>query len=390
MKRAAENRTTGMSQQHKILMISLESLLDKFNHILPREIVRQTGWELKVFLPLFHRQKCFARKLYPEKTRDQHYDIITGKTTLTASHHYMFFHSLMKYLLSDFQPDIIDLEAPLHSFTALQTCLFRNRYSPRSKIVLRDFTARRNHRGALLKPFQSLVLNNIQAILLPGYLPEGNVTAGQFAGKVVHIPPVVNNAVFRPRDLPELCTKLKPTGKILLGLPGKSARFRNLKLIFQAAAGENIKLFILGDCAGKKRIARLAKSRGVEVQFSGTASHEEIAQYLNCLDIFIIPEPLREITSTAIIHQTLEAMSSGTAVLAADSGLLRRLMGKETVSFRPHDVSNLRENLARLCRNKKQRSELGWQSRRRILQVHSARRVVSHLAPLYRQLLQGR
>lgn len=378
-----------MLPQQKILMISLEALLDKFNHILPREIVLQTGWEVKVFLPRFRRHRWFTRKLYPEKTRDQQYDIIPGKASLTAFRHYLFFHSLMKYLLFDFQPDIIDLEAPLNSFATLQTCLFRNRYSPRSKIIVRDSTPGRDHRELPLKPFQSLVLNNIQAVLLPDYLSEKNVNTGQFASKAKRVPPVINTAVFRPRDLPELCTKLKPEGKILLGLPETSARLRQIEMVFQAAAGENVKLFILGDGAGRKRITHLAKSSGVEVQFSGSASHEEIAQYLNCLDIFIIPQPLSEAISPNLIYLTLEAMSSGTAVLAADSGLLRHLVGKETVSFRRDDAGSLRENLLSLCRDKKRRSEIGWQNRRRVLGHYSAKQVVRQLIPLYQRVPGG-
>jgi glycosyltransferase involved in cell wall biosynthesis len=156
-------------------------------------------------------------------------------------------------------------------------------------------------------------------------------------------------------------------GDPLLVAVGRLERVKGFDVLIRACAalgqrGCRARLVIVGEGSEQKALAQQAASLGLggKVQFAGRRSPEEIRAYLHEADLFVLPS-----RSEGMPLSLLEAMATGTPVVAADVGGVAHTAGNIARLVPPDDPEALAEAVADLLGDPGARAALGERSRAR-------------------------
>ena len=119
-----------------VLMISYASLIQELYHGKPREIAKFPDVALTVFVPPFWKERWSQGKLPLEVKHSEFYDIEIGKVFFPGYMHFAFFKEKIGNLIKQLHPDIIDIEDEPFNAGSAQVIYFRNRFSPKTRIVM--------------------------------------------------------------------------------------------------------------------------------------------------------------------------------------------------------------------------------------------------------------
>jgi glycosyltransferase involved in cell wall biosynthesis len=146
-------------------------------------------------------------------------------------------------------------------------------------------------------------------------------------------------------------------------------------------------LTVVGSGACLQPMQALAASLRLadRVHFTGLATDEEVRDAHAAADVFCMPS-IAELQSIA----TMEAMSSGKPVIAADAMALPHLVrpGENGWLFQPGDVEDLATRLQELLSDPELRARFGAASRQ-IVASHDIHAVLGTFEDLYRAVIDG-
>ena len=130
----------------------------------------------------------------------------------------------------------------------------------------------------------------------------------------------------------------------LVGYTGRHGHEKRLEAIVEAAADLEVTLVFGGDGPARRKLEKLAVASDVDARFLGFLDREELPAFYSCLDVFAFPSPVE---TQGIV--AMEAMASGTPVVAADAGALTETVddGVTGYHFEPGDVAGFRDAIRR-------------------------------------------
>lgn len=168
---------------------------------------------------------------------------------------------------------------------------------------------------------------------------------------------------------------------------------RAVDQIQSADCDRNLRLIIGGgsrpgrsDGQERDRIEGIVNNLGIEslTQFPGRISDEELPIYYAAADVVVVPSHYEPFGLVAI-----EAMASGTPVVASDVGGLQFTVIPEQTGLRvpPKDVAGFAQAIQRILDNPDWQHQLGQNARQRVEQQFSWNGIATELSDLYRRLL---
>lgn len=197
--------------------------------------------------------------------------------------------------------------------------------------------------------------------------------------KVEIIPNYVQTELFRPNKNDTL-----RQGHILF--VGRLDYQKNLFALFEAIRGVDVELDIIGDGPQRKDLEKLAYENKINVHFLGNKPHNELPQYFNKAEIFILPS-LYEGHPKAL----LEAMSCGLPVIGTDVPGIRELIRhQETGYLCGTSPSEIRTAIQEVLSNKKLQIKLGENARKFITDNFSIERIQDMELKLIKELNIGK
>jgi len=168
---------------------------------------------------------------------------------------------------------------------------------------------------------------------------------------------------------------------------GRLTNEKRLEVLFRAVAqlpaSLDWQLEIVGDGEQRHHLDRLAQQLGIaeRVVFPGLVSDEELKAAYTRADVLAMP-------STAELQSivTMEAMSSGLPVVAADAMALPHLVhdGENGYLFRPDDIEDLAAKLERLLTLPDAEFTGMKRASLRLIQAHDIERTLTTFECLYR------
>jgi glycosyltransferase involved in cell wall biosynthesis len=310
----------------KILMISYTSFLQKYYQTLPHEIARISGAKIKVLVPAFWKELWSDGKKYLEKEYDPLYEIIKGKITFAGNLHFSFFRNKLKQMVSDFKPDIIDLDNEPFNAGSFQLVVYRNLLSPQSKIILHASQNKYKHYPPPFNLFEKHVLKHTDIILARNQAAIKVLQKKEFKGKIELLTHGVDTNVFKPVDQYNTKQTYVSDEKPLIGYVGALEDHKGVKYLIQSLEGINCNLLVIGDGKQKEALQKLAKNLNINAQFIAAVPHEKIPFYMNRMDIFILPSITKPSCSEKFGRVLIEAMACGVPIIVSDSGELANVL----------------------------------------------------------------
>ena len=205
------------------------------------------------------------------------------------------------------------------------------------------------------------------------------------------VPRAVNTDLFRPPlERAALRGNLGyDRGEIVLGAVGPLKPERRMAWLLEAAAvlladGFLVRVLVVGDGPEQAALHRLAQELdlGSRCQFTGFVG--DLPAILNAMDIFVQPA-----SDEGVPMATLEAMSAGLPVVAADEGAVGEVIraGETGLLFRPGGAEDLADRLRPLLGQPDRWLELGNNARQAVERRHKVNNVVARYWNLYRGML---
>lgn len=373
----------------KVLFISFTSLLQKTYQHRVAEIASYCE-DIRILTPPHwmeiwnNRNIQLEGKLMPDK----HF---TGSVLFTGNLHFAVFHKGLTGLIKDFRPDIIDMENEPFNLGSYQLLKLRKKYFPECRIVLH---ASQNKYKKYPPPFnfiEKYALKNADMIFARTQKAREILVEKGRSDNISIIPHGVDTAHFIKKDKSIIREKYGLAGALIVGFAGALTAQKGLDVLLRAVSeiNDNIKVMIVGDGPEKKNIESLAGDLKIsdKVVFTGACEHENIVDYLNTMDIFVLPSITTKRDSERFGRVIIEAMACELPVIGSTSGEIPEVIGDDGLIFSEGDQDELRGKIEILLNDENLRSDLGRKARQHVIEKFSWKVLARKSAEYYKKIL---
>ncbi len=297
----------------------------------------------------------------------------------------------------EFRPDVVHVEGEPWTLLALQALRCVRRYRPQAAIVC---TVRQNTYttyGWLTFFKDSLARRAIRRVdrFLAGNAGSRRVLAERFGVPLERIqlnPQLgVDTEHFRPLPVAQRAEWRRRWGladdAVVVGYCGRFVEEKGLLDLVEAARtvrarmGARLQLALLGD--GPLR-PQLESGADDDLVLHKTVPHDEVASFLQGLDIFVLPSLVLSGHEEHDAHALQEAMACGIASVGTTSGAISEILPGAGTVVPPASPAALAEALAQLL-DPTTRRAFGEAGRQRILERYSNERIVETQLETYHQ-----
>jgi glycosyltransferase involved in cell wall biosynthesis len=360
------------------------------------EVAKYSDVDLTLLVPKYWPQ--FNRRVDLEKEGDASYRIlpvqpltwgIRKNGLLNATHIYPG----AKKIVESLRPDIIELWEEPFSAVTTQFIFWTRKTVPNSKIV---FFSAQNVLKRYPFPFcafEKYAYHHAQFAFLMNRKVIEVIRRKGYDKQFVVLPLGVDADIFRKKDTRHLKSMLGVKG-FVVGFVGKITRQKGILHLIETVSqvNKNVQLLIVGDGELRDEAEQLIDGvglRGRTIFIDGVA-HSQIPDYLNCMDILVLPSlsfpHLKEQFGRVII----EGMACEVPVIGSDSGEIPSTIGNAGLIFKEGDIRDLKEKIDALMRNRALRSSLARRGRKRVLEHFTWKVIAEKQYRVYQELMRQR
>ena len=148
------------------------------------------------------------------------------------------------------------------------------------------------------------------------------------------------------------------------------------------------RLVVFGEGSGKKELEKLVKELALEenVEFAGKIPNSEVPQAYASADIVVHSFAFKATTSIAL----LESMASGKAIVATDSGEVKKSTKGTAMLVEPKSPESIAQGIIKLIENPALRKEFGEKARKRAEEKYSIKAIAERFNELYEEIKKKR
>src|SRR6266851_2839527 len=228
--------------------------------------------------------------------------------------------------------------------------------------------------------FERFAFQHVQAAIAGNEEAQSILRTRRFPNPTTVIPQFgVDPEFFRKRNVRDLKSNLGLVDRFAIGYVGRIVKEKGISDLVRAMVSlpEKCVLVIVGSGPFEPKVRQLAESLGVapRIQWIAHVSSLEIPNYMNLLDVLILPSRTTRRWKEQFGRVLVEAMACETPVVGSSSGEIPRVIGEAGLVFPEGDVRVLADQLRHLCESRDYRVGLGVKGRARVLENFTHRRI---------------
>lgn len=319
-------------------------------------------------------------KIYPAKTW---FDGRAGA--------YLYPPGAIAKAITDFRPDIIQIEEEPFSLTAFEVSLIAWRYQV--PVVLFSWENMDRPLSAPRRWLRQFVFNRTRCIISGNH--EGAEVMKQWGyTRPVEIMPQMGVDV----DLfsPELRQNRPETDTLQIGFVGRIAHQKGIDTLIEAAhllrqQGLHFHLQICGSGVDMETFQTLAHDYNLDdfITWRGGVSHDEVPQEIAKMDLLVLPSRSVSTWKEQFGHVLIEAMAIGIPVIGSTCGEIPNVVGRSDLVFPEGDAHALTKILARFIQDRDWWQQMAQYSLDRVDQQYSHQRIAERSIELWQNVLKA-
>lgn len=334
----------------KILFVSHSCTWEAYRR-LPEELAK-LGVDLTLLVP----SNWFERSNKPANG----YRLMEWHTIFAPHIYRFFFFPPVLLEILRINPDIIFLDEEPGSLVALQGLIWAKLTG--AKLCFRSCENIYRFGRFPLNLIEKIVLKNSKHAVCMNPQVELVLKKKNFAGITKTIGLGLDKKDFFKKDSFVLRKKLGLNG-FVIGFAGRLSEEKNVELLLRATAGLNFEYTLLIDnyFEGnyRQRLDAVAKELGVNkniVYFD--ANFAEIADYINCMDVLVLPSKTTPRWMEQFGRVLIEAMACEVPVIGSNSGSIPWVIGDAGLIFDERSKKELAQKIDLIHSDKKLRKQL--------------------------------
>ena len=333
----------------KVLVISHPAVAPAYRRKF--ELVREYG-DLRLIVPEAWHEESRLVRFDPATSQDW-----TVALPIVWEGYYTryFYKGGLRRQFLDFQPDLIHMEEEPYSLSAGQIVHLANRLAPSAKFIFRTSISTDIRLKAVARPLlrwieQRTFRRTDCAFVLSPHAEEIMRLHG-YRGPTRVFPNGIRTDLFKP--LGEEVRQRRRMGlgvgdAFLIGYVGRLDRLKGIETLMEAtAAMPDSRLLIVGEGPHRAKLESMRDELGLidRAAMIGSKPPEEVAEYLNAMDVFVLPSRTSPLWVEFFGRVLVEAMACGTPTVGSSSGEIPRTVGDSGLIFPEGDANALVETL---------------------------------------------
>jgi glycosyltransferase involved in cell wall biosynthesis len=349
--------------------------------------------ELRVVIP--DRWKHYGRWRSADSAGDAsfHADVQPVRWPwLGPAQFYLHWYPGLSDVLTDFQPDIIDLWEEPWALVSLQACRLRNRLLPRAKIVSET---EQNIFKKLPSPFEqirSYVLRNADFVIGRSSEAVEVIRRKGYRGSAQTIPNGVDPAIFRPMDR-EQCRRELGISGFLVGYIGRLVPEKGLFDLVEAVSRcpADVHAIFVGDGPLKEKLLELGDGPNLRNRIHVLPARplKELPRLMNALDVLALPSHTTGRWKEQFGRVIIEAHACGLPVIGTSSGAIPEVVGNGGLIVPEGDPTQLAAAMMKLFNDPALRAAQGAEGRLAVAEQCTWQRIAERMHAIYHRVLSA-
>lgn len=290
----------------------------------------------------------------------------------------------LDFAMRAFKPDLVQAESDLEALGTAQVSLARKWFAPQSKLIHYSWQNISRPRNFLVRWLTNLSLQSADHITCAS-AQAAEILPVQNYRRATSVMPLVgvDSRFFKPATKPR-------ASEFSVGYVGRLVREKGLDDLLHAVARTPASLLIVGDGPEKNNLRALAQALPLSerCRFVDAVAYEAVADYLNEMDVLVLPSRTTSHWKEQFGRVLVEAMGCRVVAVGSDSGAIPEVIGDAGAIFPESDVDALAAILNRLAANPEMLESMRERGYRRALENYSVERLAERTLDIWRELMR--
>jgi glycosyltransferase involved in cell wall biosynthesis len=356
-----------------------------------RCLARIPDVELRVLVP--HRWRHYGRWRLPEIPTNPEYEYQVGRVRLPwagPAQFYLHHYPELPQILSEFQPDIVDIWEEPWSMVSAQACRLRNRLCPRAKVICET---EQNVKKTLPFPFEPLrrySLRNADFVVARNADAVQVVRAKGYRGESEIVPNAVDAELFQPLDR-QACRQRHALDGFVAVYVGRLVEMKGLMDILDALplCPKGTRILFVGSGPLQSQLERRVRELAVQsqVRFIPEMPLHKLPEVMNAADVLLLVSRTTKRQVEQFGRVIIEAHACATPVIGSSSGAIPSVVQDGGLVVPERDPAALAAAITYLQSNPDKAREMGLIGRRQVESKYTWERVAERMVDIYRRVL---
>ena len=306
-----------------------------------------------------------------------------------AGAHFYLPHDIA-YAISDFDPDIIQVEEEVFSLVAFEIAIAARLY--KIPVVLFGWENQERQLSLPRHWIRQFVFKTVSAIVAGNHDGAALVRQWGYDKKVEVMPQIgVDTELFSP-----VLSHTQPVDTALrIGFVGRISYHKGIETLLSAAQKlrqqkQPFELRLCGSGPDEAKFKSLAKAHDLDeiTTWRGGVRHDEVPEEISKMDVLVLPSLTIPTWKEQFGHVLIEAMAAGLPVVGSTCGEIPNVIGEQSLIFPEGDAVALTAILRRFIQEPSWRQAMVEHSLNSVEKYYSHSRIAERLIALWKDILQ--